>query len=73
MGARVSRFSGTTWADYVEQRGLTFPEGATWEGTPTAERQRLTRNWKRWRQRRFARQREPLRFVQRGDTVVVED
>ena len=73
MGKRVSRFDGIGWADYVRARGLTFPPGATWADFTSAESRRLNRNYERWRARRVARQREPLRFVLRGDTVVVED
>jgi hypothetical protein len=45
---------GLTWADYVRARALVFPAAwETWADVPPTEYRRLTRNWRRWRQRRL--------------------
>ena len=64
---------GLNWLDYVTARGLRFRPDTTWADLPPEEQRRLTRNWRRWQRRRLARPVEPIRFVLRGDTVVVEE
>lgn len=75
MGVRVSRSGGTDWKDYIAGHPERLPRGGgeTWADVPAAERRRVDRNFTRWKRRRFARQREPLSFVLRGDALVLED
>jgi hypothetical protein len=69
--------TGLSWADYIEGHPERLPRSCStavthaWDDLAPGEYRRVTRNWKRWRQRRIAWLQRPIEFALRGNQVVV--